>query len=99
MAESDVLDEVVFDSRNSSGNDLIRRDDKVEAAGDHADLGTIAAVASMIFSIPGCEQPTTSTAPFGVLMASDNSFNSLVPGASDTSAINVTPGVLQLSCR
>src|SRR5205823_14344995 len=55
-------------------------------------LGLMAAAASTILSIPGCEQPTTSTMPSGVLTASDNSLSSLVPGASDTSAISVMPG-------
>src|SRR5215204_2702039 len=44
-------------------------------------LGLMAAAASTILSIPGCEQPTTSTTPSDVLMASDNSLSSLVPGA------------------
>jgi len=40
----------------------------------------------------GCEQATTNTMPSAVLMANDNSFNSFVPDASDTRAINVMPG-------
>ncbi len=40
-----------------------------------------------IFSMPGCEQPTTITMPSGVLIASDNSRNSSVPGLSDTNAM------------
>jgi hypothetical protein len=32
--------EVVFDIRNSPGNDFIRRDDEVKAAGDQANLGS-----------------------------------------------------------
>src|SRR3954467_7931158 len=54
-------------------------------------LGFIVAAASTILSIPGCEQPTTSTTPSGVLMASANSLSSRVPGASETRAIRVMP--------
>src|SRR5215475_13238243 len=43
-------------------------------------LELMVAAASTIFSIPGCEQPTTSTMPSEVLTASDNSLSSLVPG-------------------
>src|SRR6476620_10004810 len=51
-------------------------------------LGFMVAAASTILSIPGCEQPTTSTSPSGVLTASDSSLSSRVPGTSDTRAIN-----------
>ena len=61
------------------------------------------AAASTILSIPGCEQPTTSTTPSGVLMASESSLSSRVPGASDTRAIRVMPGrisvVLSMSSK
>ena len=47
----------------------------------------IALAASTIFSMPGCEQPTTMTMPSGVSRASESSRNSSVPGLSETSAI------------
>src|SRR5262249_99789 len=59
-------------------------------------LGFIVAAASTILSIPGWEQPTTSTTPSGVLMASDSSLSSRVPGASDTRAIRVMPGMISV---
>ena len=34
--------------------------------------------------------------PSGVSMARDSSLSSLVPGASDTSAINVMPGAISV---
>src|SRR5271165_3409187 len=46
--------------------------------------------------MPGCEQPTTITMPSGVLMASDSSCNSSVPGLSETSAIRWISGVISL---
>jgi len=65
--------------------------------------GFIFAASATMLSMPGCEHPTTNTMPSAVLMANDNSFNSFVPGASDTSAINVMPGtssvVLSVSPR
>ena len=37
----------------------------------------------MIFSMPGCEQPTISARPCGVLTAIDTSFISRVPGVCE----------------
>src|SRR5437016_6290009 len=56
----------------------------------------MAAAASTILSIPGCEQPTTSTTPSGVLIARDSSLSSFVPGVSDTNAISVIPGTISV---
>src|SRR5437899_1074344 len=47
-------------------------------------------------STPGCEQPTTSTRPSGVRIASEISRNSSVPGLSDTSAIRYMPGTISM---
>src|ERR1022692_2280519 len=56
----------------------------------------MAAAASTIFSIPGCEQPTTNTMPSEVFTARDSSLSSFVPGASDTNAIRVMPGAISV---
>ena len=58
--------------------------------------GLIFAAASTIFSIPGCEQPTTIAMPSGVLMASDSSRSSRVPGLSETSAIRWMPAAISV---
>lgn len=54
----------------------------------------MAAAAAIILSTPGWEQPTTMTRPSGVLMASDSSRNSSVPGLSETSAIRWMSGAI-----
>jgi len=65
----------------------VLRDNQVKSSGDEVnvriDLGSLGN--DGLYS--GCAQPTTSTMPSAVLMASDSSFNSLVPGASDIKAI------------
>ena len=58
--------------------------------------GLIAAAASTILSMPGCEQPTTRTTPLGVSIASDSSRNSSVVGLSETSAIRWIPGAISV---
>ena len=54
----------------------------------------IASTVLTMLSMPGCEQPTTSTMPSGVSMASESSRSSSVPGLSDTSAIRCMPGAI-----
>ena len=44
-----------------------------------------------------CEQPTTIAMPSGVLMASDSSRSSNVPGLSETSAIKCMSGAISVS--
>jgi hypothetical protein len=45
----------------------------------------------------GCEQPTTITMPSGVLMASDSSRSSNVPGLSETSESRWMSGAISVS--
>src|SRR5215208_3585266 len=93
MAGGDVLHlEHILKRRHSLRDHVICRKTRWNPPAIKWTLGLMAAAASTIFSIPGCEQPTTSTTPSDVLMASDNSLSSLVPGASDTTAMSVIPG-------
>src|SRR5215813_13035762 len=48
--------------------------------------------ATRILSMPGCEHPDTSTNPFDVRNASDNSRISRVPGTSETTETAQTSG-------
>ena len=58
---------------------LIGRSREVQPAKDGVHRRIYRAAAATIFSIPGCEQPATTTIPLGVSMASESSRSSLVP--------------------
>ena len=95
MTGRDVLHfERILERPHDFGDGVIGRDNQMEAV--KWILGFTVAAASTILSIPGCEQPTTSTTPSGVLMASDNYLSSRVPGASETRAISVIPETISV---
>src|SRR5260370_31454114 len=54
--------------------------------------GSTALVSCRMCSTPGCVQPTIRITPCGLLMASDNSFSSSVPGVVETPGRMSSPG-------
>src|SRR6266404_2040252 len=54
---------------------------------------------SSTLSTPGCEHPTTTASPSGVLIANDSSFMSRVPGFSDIVVNTKKPGKISVVFR